>query len=118
MVLPRALSRAGVTSELAFAASKVEAKKSRFSPRVLLALATVRDGGVELDAPPGVAGGAALAAALVAGGGAQKGKKRRKKRRKTTEEGEEDAAAAVPPSSLSALDALLCDLGAPAVKVE
>jgi len=118
LVLPRALSRAGVTSELAFAASKVEAKKSRFSPRVLLALATVRDGGVELDAPPGVAGGAALAAALVAGGGAQKGKKRRKKRRKTTEEGEEDAAAAVPPSSLSALDALLCDLGAPAVKVE
>lgn len=107
--LPPALSRAGVTSELASAASKMESKAGRSSSGVLLlALATVRDGEVELDAPPGAAGGAALAAALVAG----------KKRRKTKATEGKDAAADPPPSSASALDALLCELGAPAVKVE
>ena len=112
-VLPRAMSRAGVTSELASAASKIEAK-SRYSSRVLLALATVRDGEVELDAPPGAAGGAALAAALVVGSKGRRKKMEEKKRRNATEEGGEDAAAPPPPPS-STLDALLCELGAPAV---
>lgn len=105
-VLPRALSRAGVTSELASAAAKVVGSESR---SVLLALATVRDGGIELDAPPGAAGGAALAAALVVGGATKRQKQ--KKRRKTT------AGELAAPAS-STLDALLCELGAPAVKVE
>lgn len=114
--LPRALSLAGVTSELASAAASkgiAGPPGSRLlAPRVLLlALATVRDGEIELDAPPGAAGGAALAAALVRA----KEKKNKKRRKTTTAEGEEEAVA---PSPSSTLDALLCKLGAPAVEVE